>query len=115
MDETVLMRPVGGLDVMREQAEHLITMAERPNVTIQVVPLARGMHPGLRGSFSIMTFDHIADLTVYVESPSGNVLLDREKQVGAFTHTFNQLRMSALPADETLARLNRVGKGEPST
>src|SRR5580700_6164985 len=34
LDETVLRRPIGGPEVMRDQIAHLIEAAERPNVTI---------------------------------------------------------------------------------
>ncbi|MFF6814174.1 helix-turn-helix domain-containing protein [Streptomyces sp. NPDC012403] len=39
IDESVLLRVLGSPAVMREQLEHLVTMAERPNVTVQIVPL----------------------------------------------------------------------------
>ncbi|MFJ5262381.1 helix-turn-helix domain-containing protein [Streptomyces sp. NPDC088387] len=39
VDESVLLRVLGGKDVMRQQLEHLIEMAGRPHITVQVVPL----------------------------------------------------------------------------
>ncbi|GCB43423.1 helix-turn-helix transcriptional regulator [Streptomyces sp. NL15-2K] len=39
MDESVLLRVLGSREVMRDQLKHLVTMAERPNVTVQIVPL----------------------------------------------------------------------------
>ncbi|MFF8031893.1 MULTISPECIES: helix-turn-helix domain-containing protein [unclassified Streptomyces] len=39
LDESVLLRVLGDAAVMREQLEHLVTMAERSNVTVQIVPL----------------------------------------------------------------------------
>jgi hypothetical protein len=48
LDETVIQRPVGGPEVMHGQLRHLIEVAERPNttVTLQVLPLSTGAHPG---------------------------------------------------------------------
>ena len=40
IDESVLLRVLGSTDVMREQLAHLVEMAERPNVTVQIVPLS---------------------------------------------------------------------------
>ncbi|MEU3099672.1 helix-turn-helix transcriptional regulator [Streptomyces sp. NPDC006967] len=40
IDESVLLRVLGSPAVMREQLEHLVAMSERPNVTVQIVPLA---------------------------------------------------------------------------
>src|SRR5687768_16931394 len=39
IDESVLLRVLGSPAVMREQLEHLVTMTERTNVTVQIVPL----------------------------------------------------------------------------
>ncbi|MEF9908344.1 helix-turn-helix domain-containing protein [Streptomyces sp. P9-A2] len=39
VDESVLLRVLGSVEVMREQLGHLVRMAERPNVTVQIVPL----------------------------------------------------------------------------
>ncbi|OUD01491.1 helix-turn-helix domain-containing protein [Streptomyces swartbergensis] len=39
IDESVLLRVLGSIEVMREQLAHLVEMAERPNVTLQIVPL----------------------------------------------------------------------------
>ena len=39
IDESVLLRVLGSTEVMREQLAHLVEMAGRPNVTLQIVPL----------------------------------------------------------------------------
>ncbi|GAB2452450.1 helix-turn-helix domain-containing protein [Streptomyces incanus] len=39
IDESVLLRVLGSAEVMREQLAHLMRMAERSNVTLQIVPL----------------------------------------------------------------------------
>ncbi|MGW0476560.1 helix-turn-helix domain-containing protein [Streptomyces coeruleorubidus] len=39
IDESVLLRVLGSTEVMREQLAHLVDMAERPNVTLQIIPL----------------------------------------------------------------------------
>ncbi|MEU3146285.1 MULTISPECIES: helix-turn-helix transcriptional regulator [unclassified Streptomyces] len=40
IDESVLLRVLGSAEVMREQLAHLVRMAERSNVTVQIVPLS---------------------------------------------------------------------------
>src|SRR5690606_21563041 len=44
VDEAALHRPLGGTGAMRRQIEHLIEMATLPNVTLQIVPFAKGGH-----------------------------------------------------------------------
>ncbi|MFE6437216.1 helix-turn-helix domain-containing protein [Streptomyces rochei] len=39
IDESVLLRVLGSRDVMREQLGHLVEMAQKPHVTLQIVPL----------------------------------------------------------------------------
>jgi transcriptional regulator with XRE-family HTH domain len=47
LDQSALHRPIGGREVMAVQVEHLIEMAARPNVVIQVIPADVGGHQGL--------------------------------------------------------------------
>lgn len=77
LHEPALRLPVGGPLVMRQQFRHLIDMSERPKVSIQVVPLAAGPHPGLDGAFVIM---ELADepAVVYQETKTRNAFLEQE-------------------------------------
>src|SRR5499425_1586071 len=56
LDEAVLRRPAGRPGVMRRQLQHLLEAADRPNVTIQVVPFRAGAHAAAGGAFSILRF-----------------------------------------------------------
>ncbi|MEU1171046.1 Scr1 family TA system antitoxin-like transcriptional regulator [Streptomyces microflavus] len=50
IEETVLARPVGSAETMREQLRHLNQFAEnRGTVTVQIIPAAAGPHPLLLG------------------------------------------------------------------
>jgi len=52
LDEAAIRRPVGTTAVMREQLEHLVRLAERPNVTLQLIPFTAGAHDGAGGATS---------------------------------------------------------------
>ena len=43
-------------DVMHRQLRALLDAAERPTVTIQVLPFSAGAHPALVSSFQILDF-----------------------------------------------------------
>jgi hypothetical protein len=102
LDEAVLRRPIGGAAVMRAQLARLLEAGELPSVTIQVLPFARGAHPGLDGAFTIMGFPDPTDLdVVYVDSPAGNIFLEKERDVRRHTTWFDHLRAAALPPDES--------------
>ncbi|MEV0693700.1 helix-turn-helix transcriptional regulator [Streptomyces sp. NPDC050388] len=81
IDESVLLRVLGSVEVMREQLEHLARMAERPNVTVQIVPLdvTNASAPAIPVTY--LRFDGL-DLpdVVYLEHiKSANFLEDRDE------------------------------------
>jgi transcriptional regulator with XRE-family HTH domain len=101
IDESALRRPLGGLNVMRTQLQHLIEMAELPQVTLQVMPFDRGGHSAAGGSFSILRFAE-PDLpdVVYIEQLTGALYLDRRVEVDHYREVMNSLSAEAqTPAD----------------
>ncbi|MFG1680974.1 DUF5753 domain-containing protein [Nonomuraea sp. NPDC049269] len=67
LDEAVLIRPIGGPQVMRKQLEQLLELVQRPRITIQVIPLEVRAHAGLTGAFVIASFRGSPDI-VYLET-----------------------------------------------
>ena len=105
LDESVLRRQVGGPDVQRAQLRHLL--ADRPNVTIQVLPFAAGAHPALPGSFTVLLFPPSTDLTTVF----ANDRYPDDHQ--RYTAVFDRLRALALTPDESAAMVNRAGVSDP--
>ena len=56
LDESVLYRTAGSPAATHEQLLHLIQLAERPTITIQVLPMERGPHAGINGTFIMFEF-----------------------------------------------------------
>ena len=82
IDESVLLRAIGGRAVMRAQLERLRDLADRPNVAIRVLPLALGEHVGLRGPFVLLKFAGTNDPdVVYIEQRRGDALFQDEFEV----------------------------------
>ena len=96
IDEAVLHRCIGSPEITRDQLLRLADLAQRPKVTIQVVPGEVGAHVGLLGAFAIATFDH-APAIVYMESPDQGQTTDKHATVAAISLTFDTLRAEALP------------------
>jgi len=59
VDEAVLRRQTGGVEVMRAQFRHLVVAA--PHVTLQVVPFGAGAHAAMSGAFVVMNFTDPVD------------------------------------------------------
>lgn len=112
IDEAVVRRVVGGKDVMRRQIDHLIAMGARRNVTIELVPFAAGVHPGMQGPFVIMQLPEPAhDDVLYLEGSKGAiVIIDNAEDVAIYQEKFEQLhKLSMSPAD-TAAYLRKVAE-----
>ena len=58
MDESVLLRTVGGHEVMRDQLRHLAALSELPNLELRVFPLGREA-PVFSASFQVFGFSPI--------------------------------------------------------
>src|SRR5580658_5053002 len=96
LDEAVIRRPVGGQAVMRTQLEHLLAMATRPGLTLQVLPFSCGAHAGHAGGFSILEFPNRSDSEVaYVESVAGTTYLEKDREVRVQVEAFDRLRAAA--------------------
>jgi hypothetical protein len=110
LNEAVIRRPVGGEHVMRQQLRHLVTMAERPNITIQVLPFSAGPHPGMKSPFTLLRFpDGYADMDcVYLENENSEVWQDRPEDIARYTEVFDHLRRLALSPEETVALVDML-------
>jgi transcriptional regulator with XRE-family HTH domain len=114
LDEAVLVRPVGGPAVMRKQLEHLVTQAELPNVTLQVLPFRVGAHSGMEGSFAILHFPEEVDPEmVYVTMATGGVFQEKADEMRRYSLIFDHLRAAALPPEESLELIAGVAR-EPT-
>jgi transcriptional regulator with XRE-family HTH domain len=71
LDESLLMRSVGGRSVMRQQWGHLLAVAEQPNVEVYLLPFDVGASPAPLGGFTLLTMSDDEE-TGYVESQAGN-------------------------------------------
>jgi transcriptional regulator with XRE-family HTH domain len=104
LDEAAVLRQVGSPQVMSAQLAHLSGMAARPNVVIQVLPLAAGPHPATTGEFTILSFATlVAPDVVYLENMTSDLYVEREGDVYRYAMAFDRLRALALTPDESAA------------
>lgn len=96
LDEGVLRRRVGSEDVMAAQIRHLIELAGRPDVTIEVVPFSAGVNRGMHGPFVILEFPEDEEV-LYLESPWGDLIhRDDPEEILAYREIFEELRRMSL-------------------
>jgi hypothetical protein len=111
LDESAVRRPIGGTDVMRKQLGHLIDCANRPNITIQVLPFAAGWYPALYGMFNMFRFpdDHMPDI-VYSEALTSATYLNKPEETTQYTEALDQMAAQAATPDQTITILRQILK-----
>ncbi|MEV4568918.1 helix-turn-helix transcriptional regulator [Nonomuraea sp. NPDC049419] len=109
IDEAALRRPIGGIEVMKAQIEHLIDLMRQPNITIQIMPFSFGGHSAEGGAFSILRFPD-ADLpdVVYVEQLASALYLDKREDVDRYTEVMERLCAVSTTPDETIELLRTI-------
>lgn len=101
-DQAVLLRPIGGRDVMRAQLESLVEAVNRPTVTVQVLPFTKGGHAGLDGRFTILSYPDPADPDIaYVEGTMGDVYLESSEAIAKHRDRFDRIEAAALSPEES--------------
>jgi transcriptional regulator with XRE-family HTH domain len=101
VEESTLHRPVGGPKTMRGQLQHLITLSELPNVELQVIQTAAGVHSGHTGQFVLLSFRDFRDIG-YVEMQEGAIYVQDDRQLRAYKLSTESLRAAALGPSETI-------------
>ncbi|MFI0481521.1 helix-turn-helix domain-containing protein [Actinomadura sp. 9N215] len=109
VDESVLLRVVGGEDVMRRQMHTLIELSKLPNVQIFVLPLDVQREPIVSESFTLLEFApayevHFPDVT-HIENLSASLKVQEDSITHMYRRSWEALRAAALSADESIGRI----------
>ncbi|MGH3964526.1 MAG: helix-turn-helix domain-containing protein [Pseudonocardiaceae bacterium] len=110
VDESVLRRVIGNPEVMRGQLTKLLEVAERPNVEVRVLPLRRGAHAGLDGSFWLYEMPDLYPDVAYVDNLAGAVYVEEDAAVDRFRQAYHQLSAAALDGKESAALIVAAAK-----
>lgn len=113
LDEAAVVRRVGSAGIMINQLEYLITLSQRDNVTIRVVPFSRGAYPGMRGPFLLLEFPQgdMEDM-LYLEHYRGDVVSPSgSDEVAAAGVTFYQLEEIAESQERSVERFEKIIEG----
>jgi len=104
LDESVLGRDVGGLDVAAEQMEALAASAQLSHVHIRIVPLDRGALLGLLGPFMILELDEEDpdDAVLYSETTFSDMVVHDIRDVRSHRGYMETLWEQAFPEDASL-------------
>jgi transcriptional regulator with XRE-family HTH domain len=110
LDEAVLRRRVGGSAVMNRQLQHLLSLAERPQVTIQVVPFTAGAYEAIQGPFVHLEFSDGSDPdVVFLDGPRDSAtFVDNPEITAVYQERFLALEDLAAPSDQLASYVERA-------
>lgn len=111
LDETVLRRPAGEPEVMKAQVDRLVEVMDLPNVTLQVLAFAAGLHPGAFGPFTLFRFPmpDFPDIVGTDNLSSAQYSEDRE-EVALHREVFDRMSAQAMSKGRTREFLLGVRK-----
>ncbi|MBB5800400.1 transcriptional regulator with XRE-family HTH domain [Saccharothrix ecbatanensis] len=101
----VFRQRFGGPAVMREQLEHLLKMAQLPNVELRAVPTDDEWNPALAGAFSLITIS-AAKSVVHLENQTSGLFLEQPEEIAAFDRAATEALNVAMSADQTSALID---------
>jgi transcriptional regulator with XRE-family HTH domain len=108
LDEAVILRKMGSSDLMYRQLNHLVEVADLPNVDLRILPLASGSTP-INDSFVVYSFgapqppDGASMLhdVVWAESVKSQFYVEGETDTYNFGLVFEGLQEAALPSADS--------------
>jgi transcriptional regulator with XRE-family HTH domain len=110
LDEAVIQRLIANQDLRQVQLEKLISMASRPEVNIEVVPFAVGLHRGMVANFRILEFSSPIDNDLlFIEGIRGSLSSsEAPEDVAIYRELFEDLRRASLGPKESVSYLRVI-------
>lgn len=100
LDEGALRRQIGGPSVMRAQLQHIVSVTDRAETSLHVVPFNSGAHPGMESVFTILSFQEAIRDKVYVDSLMGEHYFDNMADLDRYRLALARITALALdPVD----------------
>ncbi|MFE9244402.1 helix-turn-helix domain-containing protein [Nocardiopsis sp. NPDC006938] len=100
LDEAVLRRKVGGPEVMRQQILHLLDLAQRPTIDIQVLPFESGAHAASGFQFVLLRFEG-SNAVAYIETDQDGLYVEEPEKFKRYTLVFDRLQAAALSVEDS--------------
>ncbi|MER6629167.1 helix-turn-helix transcriptional regulator [Streptomyces sp. NPDC000987] len=107
LEEHVLLRRTGGVEVMRDLIGHVLGMVERRNVEVQIMPLPEGSHAGLAGPMQLLETPE-NKWFAYNEGQRGGMLITDPKEISVLQRRYARMRSQALALQDSLSLLHRM-------
>ncbi|MFI5588568.1 helix-turn-helix domain-containing protein [Amycolatopsis sp. NPDC051758] len=107
--EAAIRTRVGDEDTMSDQIDHLVEVVQQPNISLRIVPLDAGYHPGLIGPFIVYEFGALPAI-VHLEHHHASGFLHEGDSGGTYLALARLITGKALGEDGSLALLREVSR-----
>ncbi|WNZ07991.1 helix-turn-helix transcriptional regulator [Streptomyces sp. 11x1] len=107
IEEAVFMRRLGGRDATRSLFDHVLSVGELRNVTLQIMPANSTHHAGLAGPIRLLETPDGKRYAYSEGQETGRLITDR-KDVAALGMRYARLRSQALSPQDSMGLLERM-------
>ena len=94
-------------EVMAEQLVHLLACAERPNISVHVIPRTVGLHIGLTGPF-VLARSADGGWVGFMDNQLEGVAKDRVEDVATLLARWESVRNDALPRRQSIELIKEL-------
>ncbi|MFB7090821.1 helix-turn-helix domain-containing protein [Streptomyces sp. NPDC056296] len=107
LEEATLRRRVGGTMVRQQQFERALEVGRMNSVTLQVMPMDSGPHPGMSGRIEVLKFEDGTAVGRSDGAFNGRPTHD-PRQLRILELRYGTIRAQALPPEESLAFIEQL-------
>jgi transcriptional regulator with XRE-family HTH domain len=102
LDESVLLREVGGPGIMAEQLQAVHDVVSKPDIAVRVVPLVDAARMAMIGPFTIFDLGDEENAVLYRESPLGDEMSHAPETIRRFRRIFEQMWEQSMTNDASV-------------
>ncbi|MFE6161416.1 helix-turn-helix domain-containing protein [Streptomyces sp. NPDC056486] len=107
LEEHLFLRRVGGHDVTMELIDHVLGLAERRNIELQIMPVVRESHAGLDGPMQLLETPE-NKWFAYAEGQESGQFISDPKVVSMLQMRYARMRPQALSFEDSVSLLERM-------
>ena len=110
IEETALRRPIGSKEILLDQLQYLLSLTNRANLTLQIIPFGRGGH-AVPSGFTILRFgDSDLQDVAYLEHLTSALYFDKKADVDRYLLAMERLSIVSAKPSETPGLLAAIIK-----
>ncbi|AUH44847.1 helix-turn-helix domain-containing protein [Streptomyces sp. CMB-StM0423] len=104
LEEHLLLRRLGGVEVTRGLIDHLLEIAGLPNVELQIMPQVRETHAGLAGPMQLLETPENR-WYAYSEAQRGGLFISDLKEISVLQQRYARMCAQALTSEDSVSLL----------